>query len=237
MTSSPLFAAVLMGLIGSLHCAGMCGPLMLLLPFGQLSPLRRSGALALYHLGRISIYALMGGILHSFKALFHPEWQQGISIGLGMVFLAGGLYSFGARGKTPALPWAGWLRQQAARFMGRPSLGALLGAGVLNGLLPCGLVYMALAVAATVPDAFDAVLSMYAFGVGTVPMLLGIVVFKQRARLLGAAGVRRYVPLMLVACGGLFVLRGANLGIPYLSPKVEIAAGSGDVKSSCCHRE
>lgn len=237
MTANLLFTALMMGLVGSLHCAGMCGPIMLLLPFQHLSAGRQVVALALYHLSRISVYAAMGLVIHSFKSLFHPQWQQSVSLILGGLLLVAGLYSFLVRGNLPALPWTGWVRQQAAQFMGQPSLGALSVAGVLNGLLPCGLVYMALGVAATAPSVSGAALSMYAFGAGTLPMLLSITLLKQRVHFLSVPALRRYVPLMLVAFGGLFLLRGANLGIPYLSPKVEIAASSGEVKSSCCHKQ
>lgn len=236
MSESLFLTALVMGLVGSLHCAGMCGPIMLILPFQQFSPARRVLAMALYHLGRISIYASMGLVLHSFKSLFHPQWQQGVSLVLGSLLLASGLYSFLVRGNMPSLPWTGWVRRQASRFMGNPSLGALTIAGVLNGLLPCGLVYMALSLAATAPNAPQAALAMYAFGAGTLPMLVSITLLKQRVRFLQSAGLRRFVPVMLVAFGGLFLLRGANLGIPYLSPKVEIAAETGEVHSECCHK-
>ncbi len=236
MNESLLLSALVMGLIGSLHCAGMCGPIMLILPFQHFSPVRRGGALALYHLGRISVYATMGLVLHSFKSLFHPQWQQGVSLTLGALLLVGGLYSFLVRGNMPSLPWTGWVRRQASRFMGNPSFSAITVAGVLNGLLPCGLVYMALSLAATAPSAPEAALAMYAFGAGTLPMLLSITLLRQRMHFLQGANLRRFVPVMLVAFGGLFLLRGANLGIPYLSPKVEVAADTGEVQSECCHK-
>ncbi len=236
MSESLFLTALVMGLVGSLHCAGMCGPIMLILPFGHLSGGRKALALTLYHLGRISVYATMGLVLHSFKALFHPQWQQGVSLVLGGLLLVGGLYSFLVRGSLPSLPWTGWVRRQASRFMGQPSLGALTVAGVLNGLLPCGLVYMALSLAATAPTAPEAAGAMYAFGAGTLPMLLSITLLRQHVSFLQSANLRRFVPVMLVAFGGLFLLRGANLGIPYLSPKVEIAAATGEVQSECCHK-
>lgn len=236
MSESLFLTALVMGLVGSLHCAGMCGPIMLILPFQHFSPARRILAMALYHLGRISVYASMGLLLHSFKSLFHPQWQQGVSLVLGSLLLAGGLYSFLVRGNMPSLPWTGWVRRQASRFMGNPSLGAITVAGVLNGLLPCGLVYMALSLAATAPTAPEAALAMYAFGAGTLPMLLSITLLRQRVPFLHSANLRRFVPVLLVAFGGIFLLRGANLGIPYLSPKVEVAADTGEVHSECCHK-
>ncbi len=233
MNSFALTTALGMGFIGSLHCAGMCGPIMLILPFGALKGWRRAAGIALYHFGRISIYAAMGLLLHSFKSLFHPQWQQAVSITLGCLMLLAGLHSFLA-GRNSLLPQAGFVKRAATRFIGSPSLPALAITGALNGMLPCGLVYMALSVAATADTAAGAAISMYAFGLGTLPMLLSIIILKRKLRFLRSASLRHYVPVALFAISGLLLLRGANLGIPYFSPKV-VAEGA-TIKSSCCHK-
>lgn len=235
MNGTLAITALTMGLVGSLHCAGMCGPIMLILPFQQLKGWQKAAGLALYHFSRISVYVLMGVAMHTFRHLFHPEWQQTVSLVLGSLLLAFGLYSFLAQNKTIRIPWTGWVQRQASRFMGKPSLPALMAAGALNGLLPCGLVYMALSLAATAPSTTDAAMALYFFGAGTLPMLLSITLLQKRIGIAFSGMVKRFVPVMLLFFGVLFILRGANLGIPYLSPKVEIAGS--EVKSNCCHKE
>jgi len=106
-------------------------------------------------------------------------------------------------------------------------------AGLLNGLLPCGLVYMALSASLAVPSSAQAVGLMYIFGLGTVPMMAAITLLKSRMAFLRTNHVRKLVPVIVFAFGCLFVLRGMNLGIPYLSPKVVVA--QHEIRS-CCHK-
>src|SRR5690606_17654537 len=94
MATFSITMAYLMGLTGSLHCAGMCGPIIWVMPFRVLSGFSKWLGIFLYHVGRISVYAAMGAILHSFKSVFRPEWQQYISIVLGGTLLVAGILSF-----------------------------------------------------------------------------------------------------------------------------------------------
>ncbi len=236
MNGLSLTMALLMGFTGSLHCAGMCGPIVWIIPFQAFRGLKKGIALGLYHLGRISVYALFAAVLHSFRDLFDPKIQQYISLTLGALLLVGGVLTFipnhVARVK---LPWAELVKKQLGHVMGRPGLPMIGLAGVLNGLLPCGLVYMALSTslaAATVPQAMAL---MYAFGAGTLPMLLSITLLKSRLSFLHTTHVRKLVPIVMFAFGSLFMLRGMNLGIPYLSPKVT-AEAHGDIRNDCHSR-
>lgn len=236
MNAFTLTMALLMGLTGSLHCAGMCGPIILVMPFQRLSGLQKWLGITLYHFGRVSVYALLGLVLHSFKSVFQPQWQQYISIGLGALLLLIGILSFfpGSRFSVK-LPWTGFIQKQLGRFMANPGILSLFGTGMLNGLLPCGLVYMALSATVTADTGWQAMKLMYAFGLGTVPMLTAITVLKDRTKLLQLAHFRKLVPVVMLFFGSLFVLRGLNLGIPYLSPKVTVE--HNEVKASCCHKE
>jgi hypothetical protein len=93
---------------------------------------------------------------------------------------------------------------------------------------------MALSAAMVAPTVTDSLMMVYAFGLGTVPMLLAITLLKGRLLVSRAMKFRVAAPLIMAVFGCLFILRGANLGIPYLSPKIE-ATGT-DVKASCCHK-
>lgn len=229
--------ALLMGLTGSLHCAGMCGPIIWVMPFQVFSGFRKAMALTLYHLGRISVYAVLALVLHSFRDLFDPKVQQYISIGLGSLLLIIGLISFmPGRVVQVRMPWAAFIKNKLGGVIGKPTLGAIATAGILNGLLPCGLVYMALSASLSVPSAQQAMMLIYAFGLGTVPMTVSITLLKSRMSFIRTASLRRLVPVMVFAFGCLFVLRGMNLGIPYLSPKVEVAQ-HGVIHSCCSHKK
>jgi uncharacterized protein len=236
MSTFTLTMAFLMGLTGSLHCAGMCGPIIWVMPFGTMSGAKKWLGIGLYHLARISVYAVMALVLYSFKSMFQPQWQQYISIALGAVLLITGFISFIPQQKLQVtLPWAGFVKKHLGSFIGNPGLFSLTMAGLLNGLLPCGLEYMALSATVTAPTAAHAAILMYVFGAGTMPMLIGITIFRHKASFLQLGQVKKMVPIMMFAFGTLFVLRGMNLGIPYLSPKVTME--KQQVKASCCHKE
>jgi len=236
MGTGAVVMAFLMGFTGSLHCAGMCGPIVWIMPFQVFSGFQKILAIVLYHIGRISVYALMAVLLHSFKGLFDPRVQQYVSIFSGVLLLIAGMLTFvpGHNIKFK-LPWSEPVKKMLGKVIGNPGMGAITAAGVLNGLLPCGLVYMALSATMVMPAATDAAVLMYVFGVGTMPMLVGITLLKSKMNFVKGVQIKRLAPVIVFSFGMLFVLRGLNLGIPYLSPKVEITAK--EVKSSCCHKK
>lgn len=228
--------AFLMGFTGSLHCAGMCGPIIWIMPFQVFSGFKRILAILLYHFGRISVYALMATVLYSFKEFFNPRVQQYVSVLSGVLLLIAGIITFipGHRVKFK-LPWSERVKRMLSKVIGNPSLEAITAAGILNGLLPCGLVYMALSATLAMPSGVAAALLIYVFGIGTLPMLIGITFLKTRMNILRGVSINRFAPVIVFSFGLLFVVRGLNLGIPYLSPKVEITAK--ELKSTCCHKK
>jgi uncharacterized protein len=231
-----LAIAFLMGVTGSLHCAGMCGAIMWAMPFYSFQGARKVMAFALYHVLRISAYAGMASLLFSFHQLFRPGIQQIISVTLGIMLLIAGSLSFlpGRYSGNLSLPWAGFVKKQLSNFVGQPHLGKIAVSGLLNGLLPCGLVYMALSASTALSSPAHVLCFMYAFGAGTVPVLALIVFLRNRA-FFKWTGMRKLAPITVFFFGLLFVLRGLNLGIPYLSPKVE--SSNGKIVHSCCHKK
>ena len=223
-----------MGFTGSLHCAGMCGPIVWIMPFQLFSGVKKALAIALYHTGRISVYALLAIVLHSFRSLFDPKVQQYISITLGGTLLLGGIMSFFSTRLQVKLPWGSFVKKQLSNVIGKPGLGAITAAGILNGMLPCGLVYMALSASMTLSSTAQAAGLIYIFGIGTLPMLVSITLLKNKVHFLRGGHVKKLVPVVVFFFGCLFVLRGMNLGIPYLSPKVVV---SGHAIHSCCHKK
>lgn len=237
MDAALLGVAIMMGLTGSLHCAGMCGPIMLVLPFAHYDKVARALAMVLYHAGRISVYMAMAVVLHSFKHLFHPEWQQRVSIVAGVLLLLFGFFSFVQFGHRPIkMPWSQWVQQRMKNILSQPSISTMTLLGMLNGLLPCGLVYMALSASMSAQGYWISAAFMGVFGLGTAPMLIAISLLKNKITGMVSLSMRRFVPLIICLFGVLILLRGMNLGIPYISPKVETQA-EGKVKAKCCSKK
>lgn len=223
-----------MGLAGSLHCVGMCGPIAMALPLHGRSNIGKiTGAIA-YNMGRVTTYALFGmvfGLLGRSVEWF--GWQQRISIGLGLVIL---LFLLIPRVlpkvsmHPPIQKYMAALRKAIAThlFKGDPS--SMYATGLLNGLLPCGLVYMALAGAVVSGDLVKGMLFMAVFGLGTIPAMLSISLaggwLKQPVRV----KIRQMYPAILLVMATLLILRGLGLGIPFVSPKLHV---SGSVQMDC----
>jgi uncharacterized protein len=232
MNSLPYLMAVAMGLSGSLHCAGMCGAIMWVVPFQIFNGWRKAAAIVLYHAGRATVYATLAVLLHSFRYLFQPSVQQYVSIAIGASLLLMGVVTFFSSKFSVALPWQGWVTRQLGKGVGARSLAGIAFAGMLNGMLPCGLTWMAISGSLTASSTSQAAGMMYLFALGTTPVLVTITLLKTK---LHFGVLRRMVPAVMFTFGVLFLVRGMNLGIPYLSPKVVVQGGV--VKAHCCHKQ
>ena len=226
-----LGAAFLLGFAGSLHCAGMCGPLALALPpAGNSAAGFLAGRLA-YHAGRILTYSLLGVVFGLIgQAMLLAGIQRWVSLSLGVALLVGLAASRGVTQWMPLARLVDPLKSRMAVLLRQRSLVSLGGLGILNGLLPCGLVYVAGAGATATGHVWSGVAYMATFGVGTVPMML---VIGLSGRLVPATlrlKLRGLVPVSILLVAALLILRGMALGIPYLSP--DLASGHG----ACCHK-
>lgn len=229
--------AFVTGAVGSLHCLGMCGPIAMSLPMGNRNTAGRLYGGLLYNLGRMVTYTWLGlvlGLAGGF--LITPKVQSSLSILFGATIL---LYlllparikkSFGK--KTPAQGFFLQLRKQLGKLLSTQTNGSYFGIGLLNGLLPCGMIYLALATSFLTGSIVNGGLFMAAFGAGTFPAMLAAVFFgsfiNQQVRL----NLRKAVPVFLACMATLLVLRGLNLGIPYVSPALPTDTAAVDV---LCH--
>jgi sulfite exporter TauE/SafE len=224
-------SAFILGLVGSLHCAGMCGPLALALPAaGHTAAAFFLGRLA-YNAGRVVTYCALGlvfGVVG--KTLFLAGFQRWASIGLGLALLAGLVASRKLALWRPVTTLVGRVKSRMAFLLRRRSLSALALLGVLNGFLPCGLVYVACAGAAATGGMLAGVEYMAVFGVGTLPMMLAISLSGKLIPFAWRVRLGRAVPVCVFLLGSLLILRGMSLGIPYLSP--DMSAGG----AACCHK-
>jgi len=223
--------AFLLGFLGSLHCAAMCGPLMLALPVPPGGPARFLAGRLVYQLGRIITYCLLGVVAGLVgKSLFVAGFQRWLSISLGLTVLAGFLISKRVAVSAPVVRLVGKLKFVMAAQLKQRSYRSLTLLGLLNGLLPCGLVYVALAGAVSRGDLLDAVTYMAMFGLGTLPTMLGI---SLSGRLFPAAirlKLRSAIPVGVCLLAAMLILRGMALGIPYLSPDL-----ASSTPNCCAH--
>lgn len=213
-------AALVLGCISSLHCVGMCGPLVLALPCPQHMP--KIIAALLYHSGRIAMYTIMGLLFGlAGRGIYLTGFQQSFTISLGVAllfFLV--LHRFRRRAPQPQ-----WLQQPYFYLMramnvflhSKNKAGIFL-MGVANGLLPCGMVYLALAGALSAQRAGAGAAFMLLYGAGTLPAMLTLHLFAMRLHVDVRNYFRKLVPYAVAATAVLLILRGLNLGIPFISP-------------------
>lgn len=208
-----IWAAFLMGLVGSLHCAAMCGPLML----GLATKNYKLFAYLVHHLGRWIGYMILGVL---FYAVVSPlrifELQQYIALVSGVFLILFGLKSY----IGPVGRFLERISNGVSRLMSSGSYGRTgnIFMGVLNGFLPCGLSFAAAGLAVNEPTVYEAMLFMLVFGIGTLPMLLGISLLPKMGKSEWVSRLNAWIPKLLVIAGFLLIIRSAGLGIPYLSP-------------------
>lgn len=231
-SNSLMLLAFLTGLFSSLHCVGMCGPIALALPKGYKGRSAFVGSRLLYNFGRTLTYIALGIVVGLFgESIAFSGYQQGISIALGIALLIAGLLSLNNENRFLALPFLDKfmlrLRKALGKRLGNPSPKATLSIGVLNGFLPCGFVYLALSGAAISGNVLDAASYMALFGIGTMPLMLSVSLMGGLVRPEWRRRLRPVMHVFVLAFATLLILRGMNLGIPYISPELPVAGLEG----------
>lgn len=217
------YTAFLLGLISSLHCIGMCGPIAMMIPVSQNNAEKKALQVITYHFGRIFSYAVIGaffGIIG--RGFYLAGIQQQISIFAGvamivMVVLPANIfarYNF----SKPMFRFISKLKSALGKQFSKSSFKSIFSIGVLNGMLPCGMVYAAVFGALTMPGLQWSVLYMIVFGVGTIPLMSGVIFLRQLFPLPVRNKIQKIIPIGIVCLGILFILRGVGLGIPFISP-------------------
>jgi sulfite exporter TauE/SafE len=218
-------AAFMIGIVGSFHCVGMCGPLAFALPLNHNSVVAKLTGAFLYNAGRIVTYSVFGlifGLVGQTAALF--GFQQWLSIGTGSVILVFILMpkKYKIQNTAGGYATAGFsrLRSAIATLFTQKNNRSLFVIGLLNGLLPCGLVYMAVAGAIGTGAVGSSILFMAAFGLGTLPVMWSVAFFGNYVGLSLRQQIRKAYPYMMALMACLLILRGMGLGIPYVSPQM-----------------
>ena len=230
-----IIAGLSLGIISSAHCIGMCGPLSLALPITNFSPAKKWLALLAYNAGRIITYATMGllfGLVG--RKIYLAGFQQKFSIVLGVavILLVIQYYVF-RRNNQPAFiiniyqPVQQWI----FKLWSTPAKANYLLLGMANGLLPCAMVYIAIAGSLSTSNVSNAVVFMAMFGAGTLPAMMVFTYAGSFLKVSARNSIKKAMPFLFAAMAVLLILRGMNLGIPFISPVME----SGPKTVMSCH--
>jgi len=223
--SPEILTSFFVGLFGSLHCIGMCGPIAIALPVPNSNNISFVSGRLLYNLGRITTYSFLGAVFGLLGSrLVISGFQQSVSIVLGIAILIAVLIPPRYKAKISqhkivqqiTLP----LKSGISDLFKQGTFSSMFLIGLLNGFLPCGLVYVALAGAIASGDAILGTAVMILFGLGTVPAMFAATIFGKFLNINIRRKITKAVPVFALVLGLLFILRGMGLGIPYISPKI-----------------
>lgn len=223
-----IWAAIALGLGGSLHCAAMCGPLV----FSVQTNYKIGGLshhVLLYHAGRIAGYLALGLAFSLVKLPVHLfDLQQYVALVSGILLL---LFVF--KNYIPGVKqFMAWISARISKSMSKhySKKNSIPIVGFLNGLLPCGLSYGAAAVSVSQATVESSLIFMLFFGLGTLPMFLVGSYLGKKLKFGFFKRINSYINYSLILVGVLLVLRGSGLNIKYLSPEMNT---SNEVE--CCH--
>jgi len=237
----------ILGLTSNFHCIGMCGPIALAIPVNRKNNLTILNGAFQYNLGRVLSYAMLGILvgmiglsIHTFGAL---QWLSILS-GIFLIVFAWRKYLKSIfNTHIPNLPIQGFLNKSLGKVIRSKNPFKLLFLGSLNGLLPCGMVYAGLLNALLTGSVLGSSFAMIAFGIGTLPAMVGVIFMANKITPNLRSKFNKVVPYLISLVGLLIVLRGLNLGIPYVSPLIKTetinpknAYSEGEtVNIECCH--
>ena len=218
-----LFTAFIFGLISSFHCIGMCGPIAMMLPVDRNNQAKKVTQIITYHLGRLFAYSTIGfifGMLGKGFLLAGMQQKMSIFIGIAMILIilipekVVANYNF----SKPIFKVISKIKTTLGSQFKNKSYKSLFTIGLLNGFLPCGMVYVALFGAIAMQSPTLGILYMVLFGLGTVPMMSSIVYLNSFLTISIRNKIQKAIPYVAVFLGIVFILRGLGLGIPYISP-------------------
>jgi len=239
MTPDFFIAAIVFGLLTGFHCAGMCGPIAVSLPLKNNGWAQRSLGSIIYNLGRIVTYSLMGAVFGLLGRGFKfAGFQQWLSISIGAIMILSVLFpllfkSFAS--KSPAFFWVDKIKNRLGLLFGKKTNFSLFSIGLLNGLLPCGPVYVAIGLSLASASIFTGALYMAIFGLGTIPVMLSLSLMGNYFARTVRKKIRQFVPVFIIILGIWFVLKGLGLGIHFISPADQKLKVNTDVSKKCCN--
>lgn len=218
-----LYSAFIFGLISSFHCIGMCGPIAMMLPVDRTNEAKKIAQILTYHIGKLSAYGILGllfGLLGRSFYLAGMQQQLSIIVGILMILVAVipekvfANYNF----SKPVYRLITKVKSSLGQQFKNKSYKSLFTIGLLNGFLPCGMVYVALFGAIAMQNVSLGIGYMLLFGLGTIPMMVAVVYASGLISFSLRGTIQKAIPLVAIIIGMLFIVRGLGLDIPYLSP-------------------
>lgn len=232
-------SAFILGIISNLHCIGMCGPIALAVPLNRTSNWSKLAGILQYNIGRITTYFTLGaivGFLGLGIQLIGIIQSLSVIAGIGIIFYAWRKQLF----KAPIFQkfHSTVIQKFTSKSMGKilrndPAFKLFL-LGMVNGILPCGMVYTALITSIIAGNPMESSFAMFFFGLGTLPGMVSIAFFANQIKPKFRAKINGVLPYLVTLVGLLIVFRGLNLNIPYISPKAKIDQKTREVKMECC---
>lgn len=219
MTTVLPYLAISMGFISSFHCVGMCGPIALALPVHKGTRMRQVAGVLAYNAGRALTYAMFGIVIGTLGAsLAWLGMLRYASMAVGVTMLA---YVFWPSRLEQRLHmplfWQktiNRLRQKMGLYLKRADLPGMLLLGMLNGAIPCGMVYMALVSSVATGSTWGGGVFMALFGLGTMPAMLALGIAKQQFTPALRTRIRKLTPLLVAIAGIWLVARGVMTAYP-----------------------
>jgi sulfite exporter TauE/SafE len=205
----------------------MCGPIALALPVAGSSHESRFTATLLYNLGRIVTYSFLGVIAGlAGSSLLFLGIGRWLSVLIGILII---LFIAIPKNKIPQHNFLAIgmmkLRQTLSKLLSQQKRKQTFYIGLLNGLLPCGLIYIALAGAVSTASVLHSSLFMATFGLGTLPFMWALSFFGMHINMNFRMGIKKIYPYLLFGMAVLLILRGLGLGIPMISPGTHPQSG------------
>ncbi len=218
-----IFSALALGFASGFHCIGMCGPIALSLGLTKKQATNYYLQNLTYQFGRIATYSFLGAILGIVgKGFQMAGFQQYLTIGVGILLILMAVFSFGGKDFASKIPFFSkfllQVKMKLGKLLQKADYRSRFTTGILNGFLPCGMVYMALTASLASGGIWQSAIFMALFGLGTLPFMFAIVLLGNLMTTAFRIKILKFVPVMMILLGGLFILRGLELGIPYISP-------------------
>ena len=221
-----IISAIGLGFASGFHCIGMCGPIALSMGLTKKQATNYYLQNLTYQFGRIFTYSLLGTLLGIVGQGFEMAgFQQYLTIAVGILLILMAIFSFGGNDFASKIPFLSKLLLQVKMNLGKllqkADYRSRFTTGILNGFLPCGMVYMALTASLAAGGIWQGASFMALFGLGTLPFMFAVVLLGNLMTTTFRIKILKFVPVLMIVLGGLFILRGLEIGIPYISPKKE----------------
>jgi len=201
----------------------MCGPIAMMLPVDRTNETKKVTQIITYHIGKLTAYGILGlvfGLLGRSFYLAGMQQQLSIIVGVLMILVAVipekvfAKYNF----SKPVYRLITKVKSSLGQQFKSKSYKSLFTIGLLNGFLPCGMVYVALFGAIAMQNVSLGIGYMLLFGLGTIPMMVAVIYASGLISFSFRGTIQKAIPLVAVIIGMLFIVRGLGLDIPYLSP-------------------